>query len=188
VAEKRRQRGPKRAHGSRQEGDRNPAAHQCGHARLPRRWCQSRLNTLQQSSAIRPISSSPGFGSLKILSTNDAARGDMARRYWHVRFVPLADVRTAADTAIRSPRRPVRGASASTRPRSYRPPASRASRSISSPAHIRSGRADATPPPPEWLRVACSSPRAPCSPRASSPRTGTSGGSCARRCARSPCP
>jgi hypothetical protein len=74
---------------SRQEGDRNPAAPQCGHARLSRRWCQSRLNTLQQSSAIRPISSSPGFASLKILSTNDAARGDMARRYWHVRFVRL---------------------------------------------------------------------------------------------------
>ena len=69
-----------------------------------------------------------------------------------------------------------------------RPSPSCASRSISSPADTRSGRADATPPPPEWLRAACSSPRVPCSPRASSPRTGTSGESCAHRCARSPCP
>ena len=40
----------------------------------------------------------------------------------------------------------------------------------------------------EWLRAACNNPTDLCSLRVSSPRRGTSGGSCARRCARCPCP
>ena len=56
------------------------------------------------------------------------------------------------------------------------------------PADIRLGRAAARLLPPEWLRAACNSPRDLCSPRASSPRRGTLGGSCARRCARCLCP
>jgi CO/xanthine dehydrogenase Mo-binding subunit len=36
------------------------------------------------------------------------------------------------------------------------------------------GRAAARLLPPEWLRAACNNPRGLCSPRASSPRTGTS--------------
>ena len=59
---------------------------------------------------------------------------------------------------------------------------------ISAPADIRLGRAAARLLPPEWLRAACNNPRDLCSHRASSPRTGTSGGSCARRCARCLCP
>ena len=59
---------------------------------------------------------------------------------------------------------------------------------ISAPADIRLGRAAARLLPPEWLRAACNSPRDLCSHRASSPRTDTSGGSCARRCARCLCP
>jgi putative ABC transport system substrate-binding protein len=56
------------------------------------------------------------------------------------------------------------------------------------PADIRLGRAAAKLLPPEWLRAACNNPRDLCSPRASSPRTGTSGGPCPRRCARCLCP
>jgi len=56
------------------------------------------------------------------------------------------------------------------------------------PADIRLGRAAARLLPPEWLQAACNNPRDLCSRRASSPRTGTPGGSCARRCARCLCP
>jgi hypothetical protein len=59
---------------------------------------------------------------------------------------------------------------------------------IFAPADIRLGRAAARLLPPEWLRAACNNPRDLCSHRASSPRTGTSGESCVRRCARCLCP
>src|SRR5262249_24477561 len=61
-------------------------------------------------------------------------------------------------------------------------------RPIFSPAGIRLARGGATPPPLEWLQAACSNPTAPCSPRALSPGTSTSDGSCAHPCARCPCP